>query len=168
MDYLLQSLYKFLCDKYSRRRNWSFKIKESDNPFHMKHSSCGMCSLYIMDAATTEFLTQLKFAEFHILMFYSRGFGSFLFVWGFWIFLHYRLSYLNLSNSSCIFPYLNFTDHLKIKYELVIALYLIGQNAPTSFTLREKISLNKKIDLVYLHSLNYTLHLYKKQSLKKV
>jgi len=59
----------------------------------MKHSSRGTCSLCITDAATTEFLTQLKFAEFHILMFYGEVSDGFLFVWIFWIFLHYHSSY---------------------------------------------------------------------------
>lgn len=52
-------------------------------------------------------------------------------------FLHYYLHYLNLSNFYLMFPYLNFTESFKIKYEIVIALYLIRENAPTSFTLRK-------------------------------
>lgn len=44
-----------------------------------------------------------------------------------------------------MFPYLNFTEPLRIKYEIVITLYQNRENASTSFTLREKISLEKEI-----------------------
>lgn len=98
-----------------------------------------MCSLCVTGADATVSDLLLSVTEFNILMFYNRVVDGFFCGRGekFEYFLHYYLHYLNLSNFYLIFPYLNFTESFKIKYEIVIALYLIRENAPTSLTLRK-------------------------------
>lgn len=114
----------------------------------MRHSNCGMhhkcCHNGLSNPAKV-----CKISHRYVLC-----------VWGFFL-ITASLSYLNLSCSSCIVPYLNFIEHFKVKHEVVIPLYVIRQNAPTSVTFRQFFSLTKRIDSVYLHSPSYILHLYK-------